>query len=144
MQAPGESAWREQRGRAIAHHAAADEQRRLAESGQARAIVAEFVAEARARGLRVTRLRASSFSGRGSYRTGLLGWYVHPNRLLAVDVDGRFYLLGVPASLRARLTGARVAPEDPKLVVGEGGRDGDRIPLRELLRMRLDAGDDWP
>ncbi|MEN3308703.1 MAG: hypothetical protein V7603_4905 [Micromonosporaceae bacterium] len=138
------SAWREQRARAIAHHAAADQQRRLAESGQARAVVAEFAREARARGLRVTALRASSFSGRGSYRTGLRGWYVHPNRLLAVDVGGRFYLLGVPASLRSRFTGVHVGPQDPKLVVGEGGRDGESIPLRTLLRMRLDAGDDWP
>jgi hypothetical protein len=134
-------AWREQRRRAIDHHAAAHEERRRAEAAQAREIAAEFAREARARGLPVTALRASSFSGRGSYRTGLRGWYVHPNRLLAVDVEGRFYLLAVPASLRSRITGARVAPQDPKLVVGEGGRDGESIPLRTLLRMRLDA--DW-
>jgi hypothetical protein len=138
----GGSAWREQRRRAIAHHATAHEERRQAEAGQAREIISDFVREARARGLPVTALRASSFSGRGSYRTGLRGWYVHPDRLLAVDEDGRFYILGVPASLRARFTGVRVVPQDPPLVVGEGGRDGERIPLRTLLKMRLDAGAD--
>jgi hypothetical protein len=27
--------------------------------------------------------------------------------------------------------------------VGEGGRDGDSIALSELLRLRLEAGDDF-
>lgn len=132
-----EAAWREQRERAIAHHAAAQQARRAAEAAQAREIVADFVREARERGIPAQPLRAHAYNGRTTYRTRLHGWYVHPNRLMAVSVDGQFYILTVPASLRARFTGATVAPAEPKLVVGEGGRDGDSIPLRTLLSMRL-------
>jgi hypothetical protein len=53
-------------------------------------------------------------------------------------------VLTVPASLRARVTGVVVQPQDPRLIVGEGGRDGESMPLAALLRQRLDAGDDWP
>jgi hypothetical protein len=43
--------------------------------------------------------------------------------------------------VRARLTGAVVHPAAPRLVIGEGGRDGERISLRELLTRRLDDGE---
>jgi hypothetical protein len=60
-----------------------------------------------------------------------------------VGEDGSFYILSVPGGLRARFTGVTVPPSDPPLVVGAGGRDGESIPLPDLLRLRLDAGDDW-
>jgi hypothetical protein len=138
------AAWAEQRRRAIATHAAALDQRKAAETAQARELVAAFVREAHVRGLPTTPLTARGYHGRARYRTGLRGWYLVPDGSLAVGEDGGFYLLAVPASWRARLTGARLTPQDPPLVVGEGGRDGDSIPLRTLLRQRLDADHDRP
>jgi hypothetical protein len=37
-----------------------------------------------------------------------------------------------------------IEPQDPRLIVGEGARDGESVPLKTLLQMRLDAGDKWP
>ena len=94
--------------------------------------------EDRAEGLPDEPLRARSYGGK-VYRTRLRGWYVHPNRSLAVGVDGRFYHLLVPSSARAWLTGVTVSPQDPRLIVGEGARDGESIPLATLLQRRLGA-----
>jgi hypothetical protein len=136
--------WLEQRRQAVAAHGAALERRRAAETEEALRLVAEFTREAHARGLRLTSLTARAYDGRAAYRTGLRGWYLRPDRTLAVGTDGGFYILTVPATFQARLTGVRIRPQDPRLVVGEGGRDGESMPLRALLRQRLDAGDDWP
>ncbi len=46
-------------------------------------------------------------------------------------------------SLRSLVAGADVPPADPPLTVGKGGRDGESMPLEELLQIRLDAGNDW-
>jgi hypothetical protein len=78
-------------------------------------------------------LTARSYGGRGRYRTKLRGWYLSPDETMAVAEDGRFYLLTVRGSLAARFTGVDVAPATPRLVLGEGGRDGERIPLRAVL-----------
>lgn len=40
----------------------------------------------------------------------------------------------------ARLTGVKLQPTDPPLVVGRGGRDGETGDLREFLDWRLAAG----
>ncbi|HEY3010522.1 MAG TPA: hypothetical protein VGJ63_21005 [Micromonosporaceae bacterium] len=136
---PG-AAWREQRQRAVEAHARAQEERRAAEMKQARQLIATFVRVAGEQGLAPTALTAPAYHGRGRYRTRLRGWYLDRGRSLAVDTDGEFYVLGVPNSIRARLTGANVKPQPPPLVVGEGGRDGESIPLRQLLQRRLDAG----
>ncbi len=133
--------WREQRRRAVAAHAAAEEHRRLAEQAEAAELVAEFVAEARRRGLPPERLTATGYGGRGRYRTRLRGWYVDRARSRAVDVTGRFHLLVVPGGLRARLFGANPQPSPAPLVVGAGGRDGESVPLRTLLRRRLEDAD---
>ncbi|MER7459790.1 hypothetical protein [Micromonospora sp. NPDC126480] len=130
--------WREQRRRAVAAHAAADESRRAAETAEAAELVAWFVAEAHRRGLPPERLTARSYDGRGPYRTRLRGWYIDRGRTRAVDVDGRFHLLTVPGGLRARLFGADPQPSPPPLVVGAGGRDGESMPLRAMLTRRLD------
>jgi hypothetical protein len=136
--------WPERRRQAVAAHAAALDRRRAAETEQARALVAEFVRAALARGLRTVPLVARAYDGRSTYRTRLRGWYLRSDRSVAVGDDGEFYVLSVPASLRSRLTGAVVPPTDPRPVLGEGGRDGESMPLATLLRQRLDAGDDWP
>lgn len=139
-----DDAWRAQRDLAITKHTEAFQARRAAETEQARRMVAGFAREAAARGLRTVALRAYAYDGSATYRTSLRGWYVHPDRTLAVGADGAYYILGVPASARARLLGAEVQPHDPKLIIGEGARDGESIALAELLRRRLLAGDDWP
>lgn len=92
----------------------------------------EFVAAARERGLPPVPLTARSYGG-ARYRTRLRGWYLRPDESVAVGEDGRFYVLTVPGSLTARFIGADVAPTAPRLVLGEGGRDGERIPLRTVL-----------
>jgi hypothetical protein len=139
-----ERRWRAQRQRAVAEHGAALDRQRALELARARELVAGFARQAREDGLRTVPLRARAYDGRRSYRTGLRGWYLRPDRSVAVGADGEFYLLTVPASLLARLTGADVRPAEPRLVLGEGARDGESIPLGKLLRQRLDAGDAWP
>lgn len=131
--------WTSRRDRAIAVHAADLARREAAESTQAAAMLRDFVLAARERGLAPVPLTARSYRGRGRYRTKLRGWYLNPGRTVAVAEDGRFYLLMVRGSLAGRFTGVDVAPATPRLVLGEGGRDGERIALRTVLDRRLEG-----
>ncbi|BCJ33576.1 hypothetical protein Athai_10790 [Actinocatenispora thailandica] len=130
------------RRRASAHAAAvhADAQRKAREAQQrkARELVAGFVRDVTARGIAAVPLTARGYGGRHRYRTGLRGWYLKPDRSIAVGTDGEFYILSVPDSALARVRGARLAPTPPPLTVGEGARDGETLPLADLLRLRLD------
>jgi len=135
--------WSARRGDAAAEQVARLERVRAAETEQARALLAGFVRDARARGLPTARLKARATNGRAVYRTSLTGWYLKRNGSLAVDEAARFYVLSAPPSLAARWRGADVPPSDPPLVVGVGGRDGESMPLAELLALRLDAGETW-
>ncbi|MFU8851398.1 hypothetical protein ACNAW0_10500 [Micromonospora sp. SL1-18] len=135
--------WREQRRHAVRAHAEADARQRAAEQAEAAELVARFAAEATRRGLRTERLNVTAYDGRSRYRTRVTGWYVDRARSRAVDTEGHFYLLTVPASLRSRLFGAEPEPSPPPLLVGRGGRDGESLPLAALLSRRLEAGDDW-
>lgn len=132
----GGEGWRQRRAAAVAAHAAALERQRAAEAGQARALLASFVAELVGRGVPPVRLRARVPDSRVTYRTGLTGWYLRRDGSLAVSVDGDFYLLETRRSLRSRLLGVRVHPTDPPLRVGVGARDGESLSLDELLRRR--------
>lgn len=136
-----DEAWRRQRDLAVTKHAAAERAARDAQTREARQLVEEFAQTARERGIATTRLVARAYNGRSRYRTDVVGWYVHPDHSLAVGEDGTFYVLGVPASMRSRLLGARPQPQDPMLVIGRGAKDGESISLRELLQRRLAAGD---
>ncbi|GAB1693194.1 hypothetical protein [Krasilnikovia sp. M28-CT-15] len=136
--------WQEQRGRAVAGRAAALEADRAAEAAQASALLTDFVQRAAERGLTPSPLAAHAFDGRATYRTRLRGWYLKANRSVAVGEDGRYYVLSVPASVRARFRGAQLAPSRPRLVVGAGGGDGETMPLAQLLERRLDAEVTWP
>jgi hypothetical protein len=138
------AAWQEQRRQAVAGQAAALEAGRAAEARQAAALLDGFVRQAGERGLPPSVLMATSFDGRARYRTKVRGWYLKSNRSVAVGTDGQYYVLSVPPSLRARFTGADIAPSVPRLVVGAGGGDGETLPLAQLLQRRLDAGVDWP
>ena len=143
---PGDGAadWHEQRRRAIAGHAAALEAGRAAEAAEAAELLAGFVREAASRGLTPAVLSARTFDGRSTYRTRIRGWYLKSNKSVAVGTDAGYYVLTVPSSLRARLTGADLQPSIPRLVVGAGGGDGETIPLAQLLQRRLDLGVSWP
>jgi hypothetical protein len=110
---------------------------RAAEARKARELIAAFVAEATTRGLPTTSLKAHSYTGRARYRTGLRGWYLNQARTLAIGEDGGYYVLGVPGSLMARVTGVRLQPQEPRLVIGAGGPDGESMPLKDLLRKQL-------
>lgn len=131
--------WATQRSRAVAAHAADQARRAATEAAQAAELLREFVAAAPERGLAPVPLTARSYDGRSRYRTKLRGWYLSPDETRAVAQDGGFYLLTVRGSLAARLIGVDVPPATPRLVLGEGGRDGERIPLRTVLD-RLLAG----
>ncbi|GAA2395844.1 hypothetical protein [Dactylosporangium salmoneum] len=133
---PDADDWRAQRARAVAHHGAELDRRRAAEADQARAMIAEFVAAAREAGLAPKPLRARSYSGR-TYRTSLKGWYLDQGRTIAISAAGEYYSLLVPASATAWLTGADVSPRPPRLIIGEGARDGESIPLATLLQRLL-------
>lgn len=138
------AAWRDQRREAAAARAEAAQQRRDAETAQARRQISEFLEQARSRGLEPVPLVARAYSGGARYRTALRGWYLKRDLSVAVGTDGEYYPLAVPASLRARFTGAHVEPTDAPLVVGAGGRDGESIPLQILLTRRLEQADAWP
>ena len=144
MPVDDELSWAEQRRDAAAEHAATQERRTAAETRQAREVVVAFVRDAQRAGIAVRPLTASPYSGRGRYRTAVSGWYIRQNRSLGIGTDAEYYILNVPDSLRARLTSAAITPVEPPLVTGAGGRDGESIPLETLLRMRLEAGNDFP
>lgn len=137
-------AWHRQRQRSIVTHAAALREYQAGRAAKAEELVAWFTREAHRRQLGVTALSAQASNGRGRVRTRLRGWYLQPDRYLAIDTEGRFYVLTAPASLWSRLVGTTILPETPRLVIGEGGRDGESIALEILLQRRLDAGDHWP
>lgn len=99
-----------------------------------------FVAAAGRAGPVPERLRVQSYEGRGTARTGLTGWYLRGDRTVAVGTDGRFYVLTARLSALDRLRGATVAPADPPLVLGAGGKDGDSLALAAALTRLLP---DW-
>jgi hypothetical protein len=135
--------WSTRRRDAAAEHAARLDRARSAEAEEAGRLLAGFVRDARERGLPTVALRARAHNGRALYRTRLTGWYLKRNGSIAVDEDGRFYLMSAPTSMVARLRGTRLAPSDPPLVVGRGGRDGESMPLADLLAVRLASDETW-
>ena len=109
------------------------------ESLQAQKLIDAFIVEARARGIASEPLRATLLTGQ-SVKTDQVGWYLRKNRSLAIGEDGNYYVLTVPGGLRERLSGARLQPTPPPLIVGKGGRDGESGSLSDFLRWRLEAG----
>lgn len=115
------------------------------ETERARQLVRHFIEEARAIELPTVELKAVDPGGR-RYRTGVRGWLLRNDGRSAISEDGGFYLLGFVGGSGARLSalmrGVRLEPSDPPLVMGKGGRDGESIPLVELLDRRLASGGD--
>lgn len=133
-----EPTWRAERREALAAQAAALDRRRAAETAEAREHLAGFVRAMTELDVPPVTLRARVPHSHTTYRTNLTGWYLRRNRSLAVSTDGEFFILDVPASVRARLFGAQLAPTDPPLIVGKGARDGESIPLEKLLWLRIE------
>jgi hypothetical protein len=109
------------------------------ESVKAQVLIDQFVADAKAAGIRPEPLRATLLGG-ASVKTDKLGWYLRKNQSVAVGEDGSYYVLTVPGGLKERIRGVRLTPSPPPLVVGQGGRDGETGDLADFLTWRLAAG----
>ncbi len=124
-----------------------DAQRRLemaeasarAEATSAQKLIDDFVNVANERGIRAESLEARTMSGQ-RVKTDKRGWYLRQNKSLAVGTDGGYYVLTVPGGFLARFTGVKLAPTQPSLQVGRGGRDGETGELHEFLEWRLADG----
>lgn len=132
--------WREQRREAAGAHAEALAARQRAESTRARAMISEFLADVRARGVAPVPLHVRSYDGGARYRTPLTGWYLRRDESVGIDTAGAFYVLTAPASLVARFRGVHPTPQDPPLVIGAGGKDGESVDLPVALA-RVLAGE---
>ena len=120
-----------------AYHAAANRRREEEEAAKAQVLIDRFVERAIQAGLPTEELEARPWSGRGRYRTGIVGWYLLRNRSVGVGTDGRYFLLSVAPVPFGRWRIVPVEPTPPPLQVGKGARDGESFALAELLEMRL-------
>ena len=132
---------------AAAEHAAARERIRASESLKARQLVEHFGREGVARGSRRTPLRARAYNGTPPMAPAprlvpqaqrLAGRRWRRQLLRHVDRDK----LPGPDHEGGRRTHRPTS--DDRLMIGVGARDGESMSLEELLRIRLDARDDWP
>lgn len=134
------ASWRERRREAAGAHAAALAARQRAESARARAMIAEFLTDVGAHGPAPQPLHVRSYDGRARYRTPLRGWYLRRDESVGIDTAGEFYVLTAPSSLVARFRGVQPQPQDPPLVIGAGGKDGESIDMPDALA-RVLAGE---
>lgn len=128
---------RADRSQRSAHHQAGRGARRATESAQAEELIVAFAKRALAEGEPPEELLVRPWSGRGLYRTGVMGWYLRREPRVAVGVDRNYYLLTVPPVRFGRWRRYELGPTPPPLIVGEGGRDGEAIQLDDLLDLRL-------
>src|ERR671921_1073374 len=87
---------RAERAERAASHVEAQRRRGEQESAQAQVLVDRFVERATQAGLATEELTARPWSGKGRYRTGVVGWYVRRDQSIGVGVDGGYYVLVVP------------------------------------------------
>ncbi len=128
---------RDERAERADYHVEAQRRREAEESAKAQVLLDRFVARAKEAGLPTEQLTARPWSGRGRYRTGVVGWYLRPDRSVGVGQDGRYYVLVVPPQRFGRWRTVPVDPTPPPLQVGKGARDGESIALEALLEKRL-------
>lgn len=120
------------RRRAATQRARMLQERQDAEHARAARIVGLFLEVAREEGLQDVPLRVRGYAG-GSARTPLRGWYLRADETVGIDTQGRYYVLSMPLSLAQRLRGVRPESQPVPMTIGEGGRDGDIVPLRFAL-----------
>jgi hypothetical protein len=135
---------RDERRAAFEALAAAQRRAEQAESAEARKLIADFVQRAHEQGIEPVSLRGRASSGRTTFRTPLKGWYLQRSGPLAVSTDGEFYVLIAQPGLLARFRDVDIPAREPPLAVGRGARDGESMPLKDLLDSRLAAGRDFP
>jgi hypothetical protein len=135
--------WQARRRDGADRKAEALEKHRAAESQRARVMIREFVEAARAASLPTQHLMARGYDGNGRYRTDVVGWYLRRDHSIGIGANGEFYVMTVQPSWWGRIVGAEVPPRDPPLILGAGGRDGESMPLQEILRKRLEEGVHW-
>jgi hypothetical protein len=123
------------------YHVEAQRRRSQQESAEAQVLVDQFVAQATQAGLPTEELTARPWSGRGRYRTGVVGWYLRRDRSVGVGLDGSYYVLVVAPQRFGRWRTVPLHATPPPLEVGKGARDGESVPLDALLEMRLQWSD---
>ena len=128
---------RAERAERASYHVEAQRRRSEQESAEAQVLVDRFVAQATEAGLATEELTARPWSGRGRYRTGVVGWYLRRDRSVGVGLDGGYYVLVVAPERFGRWRTVSVDPSPPPLQVGQGARDGESVALDVLLEMRL-------
>jgi hypothetical protein len=121
------------------YHVEAQRLRSEQDAAKAQVLVDRFVARATEAGLATEELTARPWTGRGRYRTGVVGWYLRRDRSVGVGVDGGFYVLVVAPERFGRWRTVRVDPTPPPLQVGRGARDGESVALDVLLETRLQS-----
>ena len=122
--------WAARRGDAAAEQAARLARQRGAEADEARLLLADFVRQARDRGIAPVALRARAINGRTLYKTGLTGWYLQPQRRRSGSTRRASSTSCPPRpAWPPGCAAPTVAPSDPPLVAGVGGRDGESMPL---------------
>ena len=131
---------RNERAERADYHVEAQRRRSEQESAKAQVLVDRFVAAAKEAGLPTEELTARPWSGRGRYRTGVVGWYLRRDRSIGVSPEGGYYVLVVAPERFGRWRTVPVEPSPPPLQVGQGARDGESVALDVLLEMRLQ----WP
>ena len=132
---------RAERAERASYHVEAQRRRSEQESAEAQVLVDRFVAQATRAGLATEELTARPWSGRGRYRTGVVGWYLRRDRSVGVGLDGGYYVLVVAPERFGRWRTVSVDPSPPPLQVGQGARDGESVALDVLLEMRLHWSD---
>ena len=135
------AARRARRAERAAYHLDAHRRQSEHESARAQLLIDRFVADAVRARIAPEELMARPWSGRGRYRTGILGWYLRRDGSVGVGLDGGYYVLLVPPVRLGRWRAVRLDPTPPPLEVGRGGRDGDAIALETLLQLRLQDGE---
>ncbi|MDX6326224.1 MAG: hypothetical protein QOK15_2578 [Nocardioidaceae bacterium] len=128
---------RAERAERAAYHSEARQRREELESAKAQVLIERFVAQALQAELPTEELTARPWSGRGRYRTGVVGWYLRRDRSLGVGVDGSYYVLNVPTALFGRWRTVHLDPTPPPLEIGKGARDGEAVSLDTQLQRRL-------
>ena len=130
---PNEANWVAQRTEAARVQQGRLQARKNAEHEKAEAIIAQQWPIIRQRGPAPVKLEVQGYGGVGRARTNLTGWYLRKNRTVALGTDGKFYVLIAPLSTMDRIRGLKPQPTRPPLIIGEGGKDGETIDLKDAL-----------